>query len=98
MMPSAGTRPPERTSTTSPGAQLGQRHRLDRAVGVDPLGLVGQQRGQRVERARRLAERAHLQPVAEQHDHDQERQLPPEVQVEPADAERGGGAGARTRR
>ena len=35
----------------------------------------------------RLAERAHLQPVAEQHDHDEQRELPPEVEIEAADVE-----------
>ena len=87
--PSAGTGAPDRTSTTSPGASVVEGDRLDAVVG-DPLGLVGQQRGERVERARGLAEGPHLQPVAEQHDHDEERELPPEVEVETADAERGG--------
>ena len=50
--------------------------------GSDPLGLVGQQRGERGEGVLGLAERLHLLPVAEQHDRHQQRQLPPEVQVE----------------
>ena len=53
----------------------------DDPVAVDPLGLVGQQRGQRVQRGGGLGQRAHLDPVAEQHDDDQQRQLPPEVEV-----------------
>ncbi len=53
------------------------------------LGRVGQHRGQGVERARRRAQRPHLEPVPEQHDHDQQRQFPPEVEVEPAQSERG---------
>ena len=84
--PSAGTRAPERTSTTSPTRRSADRHPLDRAVVGDPLGVVGQQRGQRGERALGLADRLHLLPVAEQHDGDQRGQLPPEVQVEPAEA------------
>jgi hypothetical protein len=82
--PSAGTRPPERTSTTSPGA-VTDRDRLDGAVVADALGLVGQQRGQGGERVLGLAERLHLLPVAEQHDRDQGAELPPEVEVEPVE-------------
>ena len=53
----------------------------------------GKQLGERGERALRLADGLHLEPVAEQHDHDEERELPPEVEVEIADAEAGGEAG-----
>src|SRR5215218_3007077 len=70
--------------------QLGGRDGPGAAV-VDQLGVVGQQRRQVVQGAGGLPEGAHLQPVPEQHDHDQQRQLPPEVQVE--EAERGGGTG-----
>ena len=66
--------------------QLAGRDRLDRAVVVDALGLVGQQRGQGGERALGLADGLHLLPVAEQHDRDQRGQLPPELEVEPAEA------------
>jgi hypothetical protein len=52
---------------------------------VDELGLVGQERGQRLERARGLPERLHLLPVAQQHHVDQERELPPELEVQPAE-------------
>ncbi len=91
--PSAGTRPPGRTMTTSPTREVGRGDGLGgggagRARRNHPLGLVGQQRGQRVERRRRGRDRAHLDPVAEQHDHDQQRELPPEVElvVEQAEA------------
>jgi hypothetical protein len=60
-------------------------------LGGDQVGLVGQQRGQGVQGPGGLAEGTHLQPVAEQHDHDQQGQLPPELQVEQAQG--GGGAG-----
>ena len=70
--PSAGTRAPERTSTTSPTPQLVERDRLHLSVGADPLGLVGQQRGERGEGVLGLAERLHLLPVAEQHDRHQQ--------------------------
>ena len=74
-------------------AQRRERHRLDAPSSVDALGLVGQQLGERGERALGLADGLHLEPVAEQHDHDEERELPPEVEVEVADAEAGGEAG-----
>ena len=61
------------------------RRRLDVAVGVDAFGFVGQELGERGERALRLADGLHLQPVAEQHDRDERGELPPEVEVEPAD-------------
>ena len=80
--PSAGTRAPERTSTTSPGRRSSIATDSTVAVGPDPLGLVGQQRGQRGEGVLGLAEGPHLLPVAQQHDRDQRGQLPPEVQVE----------------
>ncbi len=85
IVPSAGTRPPARTSTTSPTPELGERDRAH-VVAVDDLGLVGQQLGQRRQRAAGLADRLHLLPVAEQHDRHQRGQLPPELQVEPVEA------------
>ena len=66
-------------------AQLVDRHRAD-VVAVDDLGVVGQQLGQRRERAAGLADRLHLLPVPEQHDRHQRRQLPPELEVEPVEA------------
>jgi hypothetical protein len=60
--------------------QFGGRDGLYR-VTVDTFGLIGQQRRQRVQRRRGLRQRPHLDPVAEKHDHDQQRQLPPEVQL-----------------
>ena len=71
------------------GDQLIKTDRLDLTIGPHPVGLVGQQSGERIQRAGGLAQRSHLQPVTEQHDHDEEGELPPEVQVEAADAERG---------
>ena len=56
-----------------------ERDRLDLTVGTDPLGLVREERGEGGERVLRLTERLHLLPVAEQHDRDEQRQLPPEV-------------------
>ncbi len=64
-----------------------ERHRLDLTVGQHPIRFVGQELGQRRERAFGLADGLHLQPVTEQHDHDQERELPPEVEIEVADVE-----------
>ena len=49
---------------------------------VTTLGLVGQERREGVEGAARLADRPHLEPVAEQHDRDQRGELPPEVEVD----------------
>ena len=54
----------------------------------DPLGRVRQQRRQGGERALRLRDRAHLEPVAEQHDRDQGRQLPPDLDLEQAEGAR----------
>ena len=69
-------------------AQVGHRHPLGPTVVGEPFRVVGQQCGKRRQGTLRLADRLHLLPVAEQHDGDQRRQLPPEVQVERA--ERGG--------
>jgi hypothetical protein len=60
--------------------QLGGRDRHD-PIPLDALRLVRDQRGEGVECGARLRERAHLDPVAEQHDHDQQRQLPPELEL-----------------
>ena len=54
------------------------------AVAGDPLGRVGQQRGKGGQRAPGLGDRAHLQPVAQEHDRDQGRQLPPDLDIEEA--------------
>ena len=87
IVPSAGTRPPARTSTTSPTGSSDGGDRTDR-VAVDELGLVGQQRGECGERVLGLADRLHLLPVAEQHDRHQRSQLPPELEVEPVETGR----------
>ena len=57
-------------------------------IAIDDLGLVGQQLGEGCERAAGLPDGLHLLPVSEQHDRHQRGQLPPELQVEPADARR----------
>ena len=85
IVPSAGTRPPGRTSTTSPTRRSPTGTRAH-VVAVDELGLVGQQLGQRRQRAAGLADGLHLLPVPEQHDRDQGGELPPELQLEPVDA------------
>ena len=72
---------PGRTSTKVAVAQLAHGHLFDCAVGADAIGCVRHQLGQFVERARRLAHTAHLQPVAEQHHVNQERHLPKEAAV-----------------
>jgi hypothetical protein len=57
-------------------------------VAAHPLGLVGEQLGERIQRAAGLAQRAHLHPMAEQHDDHECRELPPEVQAEEAERRR----------
>ena len=79
--PSAGTLPPGRTSTTSSTRSSAGATVTARAIAVDALGLVGQQCRERVQRRRRLRQRPHLDPVAEQHDHDEQREFPPEVEL-----------------
>jgi hypothetical protein len=49
----------------------------------DALCRVGHQLGQFVERARRASDRSHLDPVAEQEDHDQRHELPEERLADP---------------
>ena len=50
-----------------------------------PLRLVGEELGQGGEGTTGLTDRSHLHPVAEEHDRDQGSQLPPEVEIEPAE-------------
>ena len=57
------------------------------SVGARARPTSGKQLGERGERALGLADGLHLEPVAEQHDDDEERELPPEVEIEVADAE-----------
>ena len=83
--PSAGTRPPGAPARRRRPA--GRRAETVRTSSPSTtLGLVGQQLGQRRQGAPGLADRLHLLPVAEQHDRDQRRQLPPELEVEPVEA------------
>jgi hypothetical protein len=67
---------------------VGDRHDLDPPVFAEPFGFVGQEGGERLERAARLADRLHLLPVAEQHDRHEQGELPPELEVEPPDGGR----------
>jgi hypothetical protein len=64
--------------------EIGDGHAV-RHRAVEHLGLVGEERGEGFERARGLPEGPHLLPVTEQHHVDQERELPPELEVEPAE-------------
>ena len=64
-----------RRARSASGDRLGRRRRY-------PLGGVGQQLGERGQRAARLGDRAHLEPVAEQHDRDERRELPPDLDLE----------------
>ena len=86
------------TAAASAGIYLGRatsirgsrlRDRLGASTG-DLLGRVGQQFGQRGKRPAILSDRAHLEPVSEEHDRDQGRELPPDLDLE--DAERAGPA------
>ena len=63
------------------GAELGDGDPARLPV-LDALGFVGEERREGGERASGEAEGAHLLPVAEQHDGDQRRELPPELEVD----------------
>jgi hypothetical protein len=52
---------------------------------ADALGHVRQELRERRQRAAGLTERLHLLPVAEEHHHDQRRELPPELEVDHAE-------------
>ncbi len=54
----------------------------DVVVLVDPLGVVGKELGESSEGALGLADGLHLLPMAEEHDHDEACQFPPELEVE----------------
>ena len=78
--PSAGTLPPGRTITTSPtrssdGATVTDSPPSTRSAssGSSAASESSAERG--------LGQRPHLDPVAEQHDDDEQRQLPPEVEL-----------------
>ena len=86
----------ERPSTTSPSAgmpgprphqhkvaaaQITYCYLFDCAVGADAVGCVRHQLSQLIERARRLAHTAHLEPMAKQHHVDQQCHLPKETAV-----------------
>src|SRR5213593_4269458 len=84
--PSAGMPAPGRTSTRSP-SESGNRDHL-RAIADDPYGRVRQQLRELSERALRLGDRAHLDPVAEDHDRDEGGELPPEIHSGEAEGHR----------
>ena len=83
-MPSAGTRAPGRTRTTSPTARAASGT-VSVPSPVDPLGGVRQELGEGRQGAARLGDRAHLEPVAEEHDRDEGRELPPDLDLEQAE-------------
>jgi len=60
--------------------EVGGRDQLD-VVSGHALRLVGDEGRERVQRGGGLCQRAHLDPVAEKHDHDEKRELPPEVEL-----------------
>jgi hypothetical protein len=64
-----------------------ERDRLDASVRADTVRFVGKQLRERGERTLGQTDCPHLEPVAKQHDHDQQRQLPPEVEIEVTDPE-----------
>ncbi len=68
--------------------EFGDGYGLRASVG-DAVGFIREQGREGVQRALRGTEGPHFDPVAQQHDRDQQRQFPPEVQVEPADAQAG---------
>ena len=72
--------------------EVGWGH-LDDVLALDALGLVWQQCRQRVERRGGLGQGAHLDPMAQQHDDDQQRQFPPEFELVMDEPERGGPGG-----
>ena len=86
--PSAGTRAPGPDEHEVADARAPTSGTVLGAVAGHPLGGVRQQVGERRERAARLGDRAHLQPVAEQHDRDEGGQLPPDLDLEEAERRR----------
>ena len=61
----------------------------DEVIPLDLLRFIRKQRGERVECTRGLSQRPHLYPVTEQHDNDEQRKLPPEVEFVRNQLERG---------
>ena len=62
-------------------SQLGERNGL-RPLLRHALGSIREQLGESREGTARLVDRAHLEPMAEEHDRDQRRQLPPDLDLE----------------
>ena len=49
---------------------------------IYPFGSVWEQRGECLERATRLRNSSHFQPMTEDHDRDQRREFPPNLNLE----------------
>ena len=60
--------------------KIGGRHHLN-AVTDDPLRFVRKQRCQRFQSGRGLSEGTHFDPMPEQHDDNQQREFPPEIEL-----------------
>jgi hypothetical protein len=69
-------------------AELRDRNSFGAGIG-NAFSLVRKERGEGIEGTLGRTQGAHLDPVAQQHDRYQQGQLPPEVQIEPADAKGG---------
>src|SRR3972149_5190404 len=68
----AGPAPPPRPGRPNP---------LGPPAGA-PLGRIGQQLGEGRQRPASLRDRAHLEPVPEEHDRDEGGELPPDLDLE----------------
>src|SRR5262245_3170258 len=88
--PSAGTRAPGSDQDQVACAHRGERDDLDSRV-RHPFDRVREQGRQGIEGAASLGDRPHLQPVAEEHDGDKRRELPPDVDCEEAERRGEGG-------
>ena len=65
-------------------AQLRERNRFS-IVALDTFGSVRKKGGERIERAARLGNGSHFKPVTEEHDRNQRREFPPNVNLEQAE-------------
>src|SRR6266568_3032879 len=82
--PSTGTRVPGRGKDNVVHFQLRDWNGLSLGSAYT-FGSVWEQRGECIERAARLGNGSHLQPMAEDHDRDQRRQFPPNLDLEEAE-------------
>ena len=83
-VPSAGTRAPGRTRTTSPTRNSESETDWVSAPAYAFSG-VREQGGKCIERTASLGNCPHFQPVAEDHDRDQRRKFPPNVNFKEAE-------------